>query len=519
MSLSRNRSHGFTFGLMMAILMVSLLVAACSTAVPEAPAVAEIPTLTPVPPTPTPVKLTYTVQRGDVTDALFLTGRVAATRSQDLFFRQEGHLTRVHVKSGDRVERGQLVAEIDPGTLPNKISEAQSRLATLQESIALNAQRSQLDVRSAELSLEEARAQLVQLQRPPSEFEISSARLAIEQARTALDDTRRSASLAKTQAQRTMEQAANAVRDAQANYANIYHHPTGNNEQEQMEALERAQRAIENAQLNLENARASYEAARESEITSIQRAEQQLAAAEMALQKLMTPPDPAEIEAAQRAVNQAQLRLDQARLRLSNPDQQLSVQQTQREIAQLQEQLEERRLYAPFAGQVTEVIVQPGDQVAAFAPIVNIMDPTSFEVVVDEVLDEHLARITVGQEVTLTFPRYPQRSLPGKVRRLPTSPLLSNPSARGEPYLRIAFDHGDLELAMSEPVEVLITFSHKADTLWLPPEAVRSVERRSFVVRQEGDQQRRVDIKVGIVTPDRIEILEGLAEGDVVIEP
>lgn len=519
MSLFKDQSHSFKFGLVMALLMVSLLMTACSTAVPEAPAVAEIPTLTPVPPTPTPVKLTYTVQRGDVTDALVLNGRVAATRSQDLFFKQEGYLTQVHVQSGDRVERGQLIAEIDPGTLPNKISEAQSRLATLQESIALNAQRSQLDVRSAELALEDARSQLAQLQRPPSEFEISSARLAVEQARTGLDDTRRSASLAKTQAQRAMEQAANAVRDAQANYANIYHNPTGNTEMEQMEALERAQRAIENAQFGLENARANYEAARENEISSIQRAERQLESAELALEKLMTPRDPAEIENAQRAVNQAQLRLDQARLRLSNPDQQLSVQQTQREIAQLQEQLEERRLYAPFAGQVTEVIVQPGDQIAAFAPIVNIMDPANLEVVVDEVLDEHLTRIAVGQEVTLSFPRYPQQSLPGKVRRLPTSPLLSNPSARGEPYLRIAFDRGDLELAMSEPAEVLITFSHKADALWLPPEAVRSFDRRSFVVRQEGDQQRRVDIKVGIVTPDRIEILEGLAEGDVVIEP
>lgn len=519
MSLFKDLSHSLKFGLVMILLMVSLLMAACSTAAPEAPAVAEIPTLTPVPPTPTPVKLTYTVQRGDVTDALVLTGRVAATRSQDLFFKQEGYLTQVHVQSGDMVDRGQLVAEIDPGTLPSKISEAQSRLATLQESIALNAQRSQLDVRSAELALEEARSQLVQLQRPPSEFEISSARLAIEQSRTGLDDTRRSASLAKTQAQRSMEQAANAVRDAQANYASIYHNPTGNTELEQMEALEKAQRAIENAQFNLANAQANYEAARENEISSIQRAERQLESSEMALEKLMTPRDPAEVEAAQRAVNQAQLRLDQARLRLSNPDQQLSVQQTQREIAQLQEQLEERRLYAPFAGQVTEVIVQPGDQIAAFEPIVNIMDPANFEVVVDEVLDEHLTRIAVGQEVTLSFPRYPQQSLPGTIRRLPTSPLLSNPSARGEPYLRVAFDHGDLALAMSEPTEVLITFSHKADALWLPPEAVRSFDRRSFVVRQEGDQQHRVDIKVGIVTPDRIEILESLEEGDVVVEP
>jgi hypothetical protein len=37
------------------------------------------------------------------------------------------------------------------------------------------------------------------------------------------------------------------------------------------------------------------------------------------------------------------------------------------------------------------------------------------------------------------------------------------------------------------------------------------------VVVKDGDRQRRQDVKVGIISTDRIEIVEGLKEGDVVI--
>jgi hypothetical protein len=39
------------------------------------------------------------------------------------------------------------------------------------------------------------------------------------------------------------------------------------------------------------------------------------------------------------------------------------------------------------------------------------------------------------------------------------------------------------------------------------------------VIIQDGDTQRRVDIKVGIIEADRIEITEGLAKGQVVVAP
>jgi hypothetical protein len=39
------------------------------------------------------------------------------------------------------------------------------------------------------------------------------------------------------------------------------------------------------------------------------------------------------------------------------------------------------------------------------------------------------------------------------------------------------------------------------------------------VIIKDGDLERRVDVKVGILDEDRIEIVDGLVEGQVVVAP
>jgi len=64
-----------------------------------------------------------------------------------------------------------------------------------------------------------------------------------------------------------------------------------------------------------------------------------------------------------------------------------------------------------------------------------------------------------------------------------------------------------------------VELERSVDTLWLPPQAVRTFEGRSFVVIQEGGAQRRMDVRIGIRSDDRLEILDGLVEGQTVIAP
>ncbi len=77
---------------------------------------------------------TYTVQRDRIDRELSGTGRFVSTETQLLQYKGTGaRLKTMHVKSGDEVKAGDLLAELDPGDLPYQIyrQEKQLRLAEL----------------------------------------------------------------------------------------------------------------------------------------------------------------------------------------------------------------------------------------------------------------------------------------------------------------------------------------------------------------------------------------------------
>jgi multidrug efflux pump subunit AcrA (membrane-fusion protein) len=73
------------------------------------------------------------------------------------------------------------------------------------------------------------------------------------------------------------------------------------------------------------------------------------------------------------------------------------------------------------------------------------------------------------------------------------------------------------DLEAGSVAQVRIVLEQKEDVLLLPPEAIRSFEGRTFVVVREGDREQRVSVEIGIETPDEVEIVEGLEEGDIVV--
>ena len=78
---------------------------------------------------------------------------------------------------------------------------------------------------------------------------------------------------------------------------------------------------------------------------------------------------------------------------------------------------------------------------------------------------------------------------------------------------------GDFSLEDGDLMRVNIVLDHKEDVIWLPPQAIRTFEGRRFVIVQEEGFQQRVDINIGIESDDRIEIEEGLEEGQIVVSP
>ncbi len=64
-----------------------------------------------------------------------------------------------------------------------------------------------------------------------------------------------------------------------------------------------------------------------------------------------------------------------------------------------------------------------------------------------------------------------------------------------------------------------VALEKKTDVLWLPPAAIRNFEGRKFVVIQDGERQRRQNVVLGIQSKERVEIVEGLQEGQIIVSP
>lgn len=95
----------------------------------------------------TAVVLTQPVMRGDIENAVTAVGTLEAVKSVDAGAQVSGQLKAMHVAIGDTVEKGQILAEIDPATIENRMEINRAELANLE---------AQLESKTAQLALRQA---------------------------------------------------------------------------------------------------------------------------------------------------------------------------------------------------------------------------------------------------------------------------------------------------------------------------------------------------------------------------
>jgi RND family efflux transporter MFP subunit len=185
----------------------------------------------------------------------------------------------------------------------------------------------------------------------------------------------------------------------------------------------------------------------------------------------------------------------------------------------LEEAVNNAKIFAPIDGEVLSMDLREGRDVAAYTPVMVVADPAHLEVSA-ELLSEELSKLSVDMPATISAVLRPGDPLAGHVRRLPGS-LDSSAASQVEQTTRIAFDENPstIGLELGDLVTVLVETQYRNDAIWLPPQAIRSFEGRRFVIVQDGDVQRRVDVRVGLQGQDRVEILDGLEAGQEVLGP
>jgi multidrug efflux pump subunit AcrA (membrane-fusion protein) len=495
---------------LMLLAVLTFLLAACGGA--DSAQNEAIPTAVPTPIVPeTP---TYVVQRGDVVRQIEFTARVAPIDEARLFFRNDGYVQTVAVATGDVVQAGDVLAELDVAALQRSLERARHELQVAQERLAEAGQTHQDDLTRARLALATAQARL----------DVAETKLADDSARARANLAIKRQQLAKVQAQNPspkraraeaeLEQARITLQRAQAAYDAI---AWRSDIAASAEAV-----ALQQATLEHQKAQAAYDLALqeiEAHPYDVAILQQEVATAQLEAQRLEQSEVDFDLPA---AVALAQLDLEILERGL-DPQIERAAAAAQFELDDLEAQLKEARIVATMDGEVVSVAVAPGRAVEAFKPVIIVADPGGLEISA-QLSAEQMRELSEGQEVSLLPADYPGQALAGVIRQLPYpygsgggSEALENADTATRVSLDFASLPAGVVLEAGDLVRATVALERRQDVLWLPPAAIRTFSGRQFVVVQDGDVQRRVDVVLGSKSEQRVEVKSGVQEGQTIV--
>ncbi len=175
-------------------------------------------------------------------------------------------------------------------------------------------------------------------------------------------------------------------------------------------------------------------------------------------------------------------------------------------------------LKAPFDGMTGIRAVNVGDYLKDGGDIVNIEDIAA--VFVDYRLPERLQnKVKKGQKAQIDLDALPGRKFTAVIQAI--DPLVD---ANGRSVgVRACIDNRQFQLRPGMFARVNTVFGERDNAKVIPEESIVPQGNKQFVIKLvEGAEKgskitQRVEVKVGIRKPGKVEILEGLSEGDEVV--
>ncbi|MGC8950989.1 efflux RND transporter periplasmic adaptor subunit [Chloroflexus sp.] len=388
-------------------------------------------------------------------------------------------VSAILVAEGEQVNAGQVLVQLDDRAQRLAVQQAEANLARAQARYAqllagaapetravaeatvqvAAAQATQValsvaapDEKAVLAQLAEAKAARAELLAGADPEVVAQAQAARDQAAANLAAQRSALAAAKVNAQLAVEQAANVLRDRQADYSRIHweneelKQRLGEDElsQARIDAEAAALHAMQNAEVALAQARINAEQAAQAEIEGIAAAEARLREAEARLAALLSPPAADKLTAidtriaaaeatlarlrgdprqAQLAVAAAQLALAQAQATQVNaaPREeevalaQAEVAAAEAALAQARLELDKLTLRAPFAGTVARLELRLGELATPTALALLLGDLSAWRIETIDLNEIDAMRIAPGTMVKITFDALPGVTLPGRV--------------------------------------------------------------------------------------------------------
>lgn len=419
-----------------------------------------------------PAYQTAVVKRGALTATISATGSVRARQTASLAWSVSAKVGEVKVVIGQPVKKDDILAVLDPTSLPQNLLQAQS------------------DLISAQTALQDLYDQAGQ-QRSNAENALAVAQKALDDAQTRrywVDNPTRADEFTIQKAEGDYYLALQAVSDAQDAYDNT----------------------------SLLDISAPERAAAQSALGAAEGRAQQL---KWMLDYYRGAPDANDIALAEGALQVAQANLANAQRvynQYKDGPKATDIQLAQNRITLVQAAAKLAHLDAPFDGTITTLDVAVGDMVApgTFAMRIDNLSALYVDLQVSEV---DINRIQIGQPSTLTFDAVSGKTYTGEVTDIGRAG--STVGGVVNFLVTVQLSDADEKVKPGMTAGAVITISQLSNVLMVPSRAVRTVRGKRVVYILDSKKALvPVIIEIGSQADTMVEVTRGdLKEDDVVV--
>jgi HlyD family secretion protein len=474
--------------------------------------------------------LTQTVERKTMPVKISANGIVKADRSINLSPKTAGTIKALLVKEGDRVRQGQVIALMDDSSLRGQLAQYQGQLLQQQANLQqLQAGNRPQDIAKAEAQLAEVKANLQQLQAGNRPQDIAKAEAQLAEVRANLQQLQagnRPQEIAQATARLQQSQATLKQRERDwQRYQELYRSGAISG---QILEQKRAERDVsQNQVLEYQQALALQKAGTRSEQIDQAQAKVQQQAQVVALLKAGTRKE---------EISQARAKVEQqiqavALLKAGTRKEEIAQAQAQVQAAQgtlttIQDQIKETRVVAPFDGIAIEkyadvgAFVSPsmmgGGGASASSSSILLLTSDRQQVVVN-IAESQIAKVKLGQAVTIKAEAFPGVEFTGKVEQISPQAKVSQNVTSIE--VRIAINlPTDQKLATGMNVEAQFAVGQLANTLFVPNAAVVKQSQGSgvYVLGSDGKSVFQ-PIQTGMTSGKQTEVKSGLQGGEKIL--
>ena len=194
---------------------------------------------------------------------------------------------------------------------------------------------------------------------------------------------------------------------------------------------------------------------------------------------------------------------------------QAALKQVEAAVSLAKLQVARTAVNSPLDGVVVKRFVSVGEQVDGTAgqPIVEVANLNEVELVVN-VPASYLSKLRRDEPLSLASDAFPDKTFAGRILAIPGA--VDSGTNAGAVRIRLANPKGLLRLGMFLKTELPVATHQHA--VFIPvPALYRDEENHRIVYVVAGDEATAVEVKTGIVTQEKVEILEGVKEGDTIV--